>query len=264
VRSYLDDPETAEKRIDELRRLARDADEGLLGFELDAPEMDVASGYGAWAATYDVLPNPLIRVEEPVVRAMIDELPVGRALDAACGTGRHAAYLRSRGWEVLGIDQSPEMLEKAADRVRGMDFRIGDLARLPVESASVDLAVCALALQHVPDLGPPIAELARVVRPGGHVVLSEFHPMMTALGGKALFARGDGSYALVRSYIHSVGGYLSAARATGLEIERCVEPVWAEVDAQIMAGPLFPLAPDAFRGAFVGLPGAIIWRFRRP
>jgi ubiquinone/menaquinone biosynthesis C-methylase UbiE len=264
VRSFLADrPEEAAKRLDEIRRFASEAGEGMLGFELDAPEMDVASGYAAWAETYDQLPNPLIRVEEAAVCDSIAAVAPGRALDAACGTGRHAAHLAKRGFEVIGVDQSPEMLEKARARVPGIELRRGDLTNLPLDDESVDLVVCALALTHLPDLRCPISECARVVRRGGTVIVSDFHPLMMSLGGAALFVRADGCYGLVRSYRHDVGAYVSAARAAGLAIERCIEPAWTDAEAEILAGPLFALAPAAFRAAYVGLPGAIVWTLRR-
>jgi SAM-dependent methyltransferase len=249
------------RRTTELTDLLARGD--LLATELDLPELDAATGYAGWAPTYDDLPNPLILVEEPAVRALVDEAPPGRALDAACGTGRHAAYLRRCGHEVVAVDASPAMLDKARARLPEADCRLGDLTSLPLASASVDLAVCALALSHLPDLIPPLAELARVVRPGGRVIVSDFHPLNVYLGGAALFPRSDAGFAVVRSYEHDCGDYVSAARAAHLEIEHCLEPKWTPAHAELMAGPLFALAPDAFRTAFVGLPGAIIWSLRR-
>ena len=76
-------------------------------------------------------------------------------------------------------------------------FRDGDLSALPLEPASVDLVVCALALEHVADLGRAIAELSRVLRPGGHMVLSGLHPAAAALGGAAYFQDAAGGAGVV-------------------------------------------------------------------
>ena len=84
-----------------------------------------------------------------------------------CGSGRHAAYLASLGHRVIGIDATPDMLDLARAKAPTARFETADLAALPLPDGSVDLAVCALALTHCADLGPPISELARVVRPGG-------------------------------------------------------------------------------------------------
>jgi len=68
----------------------------------------VVSGYQLWADTYDDFHNLLVAVEGPIVRQLIDSVPPGRALDAACGTGRYARYLSERGREVSAVDLSPE------------------------------------------------------------------------------------------------------------------------------------------------------------
>ncbi|WP_241582192.1 class I SAM-dependent methyltransferase, partial [Rosenbergiella nectarea] len=74
------------------------------------------------------------------------------------------------------------MLARARAEVPGAGFRLGELTRLPVEDGAVDLVVCALALAHVPDLEPVLAEFARVLRPGGHLVISDMHPEVVARG----------------------------------------------------------------------------------
>jgi SAM-dependent methyltransferase len=194
---------------------------------------------------------------------MIDASPPGVALDAACGTGRHTTYLHGRGHEVIGIDASPEMLEHARARVPGADLRIGDLGALPLDGASIDLAVCALALTHIPDLAPAIAELSRVLRPGGRLILSDLHPAMTLLGGTGLFIEAGGSLGNVRSFHHPHGRYLAAFRQAGLEVVDCVEPALEEEDLAPLSGGLSAIAEEAFRSAWVGLPNALVWELAR-
>jgi ubiquinone/menaquinone biosynthesis C-methylase UbiE len=260
VRHWLRrDPAATAARVAELKELVGRLDEGLLGVELDAPDLRVREGYDRWATTYDDLPNPLIRLEEPAVRALIDAAPPGRALDAACGTGRHAQYLVERGHRVIGVDATPAMLERARKKLPQVDLRVGPLEELPVESASVDLAVCALALTHVPDLARPVAEIARVVRPGGRIIVSDFHPAMSLLGGGALFQTADGGYGLVETYFHQHDEYVSAFTASDLEVRGCAEPRWGAEEVPLLAGPLMPLAPEAFRDALIGIPAALIW-----
>src|SRR5690348_13050963 len=67
------------------------------------------------------------------------------------------------------------MLERARRRLPDVEFREGTLDRLPLAGGTVDLVVCALALCHLPDLPPAFAEFARVLRPGGHLVVSDAH-----------------------------------------------------------------------------------------
>ena len=114
------------------------------------------------------------------------------------------------------------MLEKARAALPQATFRDGDLSALPVEPASVDLVVCALALEHVADLGGAIAELSRVLRPGGHMVLSGLHPAAAALGGAAYFQDAAGGAGVVQGYGHLHGDYLNAFHQSQLVIRQCL------------------------------------------
>ncbi len=256
------DDETAEARVDEVRRLVSSEEEGTFGLGTDIPELDSRAGYARWAATYDRPGNPLISVEQPEVWSLVDALPPGRALDAACGTGRHAAHLAERGHDVTGVDGSPEMLDLARERVPRARFLEGDLRELPVEDGEMDLVVCALALGHLEHVAPPIAELTRAVRSGGDVVLSDLHPAMSVAGGQALFEAADGSLAFVREHPHLHSEYLDAFAGSGLDVVRCVEPRFGPEEAG-MQGMAAQFVPEATRAAFTGLPGALIWQLRR-
>ncbi|MDQ6854899.1 MAG: methyltransferase domain-containing protein [Actinomycetota bacterium] len=256
------DDETAATRIDEVRRIVGSEGEGTFGLGADVPEMDPRAGYARWAATYDRPGNPLVTVEQPLVWGLLDALPPGRALDAACGTGRHTAHLLEGGHEVTGVDGSPEMLELARARAPEARFLEGDLRELPVDDGEFDLAVCALALGHFDDLRAPVAELARAVRPGGSIALSDLHPAMSVAGGQALFEAADGNLAFVREHVHLHGEYLDAFADAGLEIVQCIEPRFGAEEAG-MQGMAAQFIADATLAAFVGLPGALIWLLRR-
>src|SRR5262249_56050905 len=94
----------------ELAKLLANLDEPPFSIELEAPAEDVRSGYARWAGSYDVPKNPLIHAEQPVVHSLVDSLPPGRALDAACGTGRHLRHLREPGHHALPLPPTPQML----------------------------------------------------------------------------------------------------------------------------------------------------------
>ena len=140
-------------------------------------------------------------------------------------------------------------------------FLDGDLYALPLDDGEVDLAVCALALAHLDDLRPPVAELARVVRPGGHVVVSDLHPGLPL--GQALFVAADGSLAFVRQHPHLHSEYLEAFASAGLDLVRCIEPRLGSAEAEEQ-GLAARFIPEATQAAFVGLPGALIWVLARP
>src|SRR5437764_1579574 len=112
---------------------------------------DVRSGYRDWAPTYDDPANGLFSLDTPIVGEILDTLGEGKhraALDAACGTGRLSSLLVERGYDVLGIDRSPEMLDIARTRFPDATWRDGDLHALPVEDSSADVVLTGLALAH--------------------------------------------------------------------------------------------------------------------
>lgn len=229
--------------------------------EIAIDEFDVEAGYRLWAETYDAPSNPLIELEEPVVRSMIGRLPPGVAVDAACGTGRHSAYLQEQGHKVIAIDSSDAMLSKARQRVPEADIRAGNVLDLPVADASADLALCALALTHFEDLDRPIRELARIVRRGGHVIVSDVHPLCVAMGAHAFFSSADNSRGMVRNYVHWPSHYLKAFRDANLAVVDCVEP-------EVVQATIDKINPSSrtrhwTEQALLGLPFALVWELAR-
>lgn len=271
------DRDAVEARITEIRTLLDD--ESLTQLGTDVARVDTVAGYRAWSPIYDDPGNPAFDMDEPVIADIVDALPVGDVLDAACGTGRIARLLADRGHRVFGVDSSPDMLARAQERVPQGRFELGELTALPAADASTDLVTCALALTHVGDLAPVLTEFARVLRPGGHVVLSDMHPETVLRGFVPSPGTSDGRPARVISYRHSLGDYVRAGIGAGLRPLRCEEPVFepssvdapprdADAVARALTDPsLWPwlpsmLVPEAARVAADGVPAGLIWQFR--
>ncbi|TDP96694.1 class I SAM-dependent methyltransferase [Labedaea rhizosphaerae] len=264
-----------EARIAEIRRVL--ADDAMANAAVEVDRVDTVTGYRLWSATYDQ-PNSAFDIDEPVVKEIVDSLPVGVALDAACGTGRYAEFLAGRGHRVIGVDGSPDMLARARTRVPQGEFLLGDLHRLPVADAEVDLVVCALALTHVPALAPVMAEFARVLRPGGHLVIADMHPERVGLGSIPAVRGADGRPGRLSAHRHLIGDYLRAALPVGLQVRRCEEPGVPASDRPEPAdrtgafgapGPweLWPwcladMVPEAARAASAGVPALVVWHFQ--
>jgi SAM-dependent methyltransferase len=261
MRHLFEDDALASKRIEEIRHILSSGD-GVYQLGVDVPIVDSRSGYQRWSQTYDNPGNPLIEVEQPVVWSILDAIEPGAALDAACGSGRHARRLVDLDHQVVGVDSSPEMLEKARTSLPQAVFYESELSSLPLESASFDVVVCALALEHVQNLRSTIGELSRVLRPGGRMVLSDLHPTAVALGGVAFFQDAHGGAGVVRGFGHLHSDYLSAFRGAGLVVRDCFEPRFGPYEAA-MQGPASQFIPDATEAAYVGVPGALIWDLLR-
>lgn len=215
------------------------------------------------------------------MREILDRLPRGVALDAGCGTGRHTAYLASLGHEVIGVDTSPEMLSVAREKVPGDEFHEAELHDLPLAADSVDLVVCALALSHVPDLEPVLAEFVRVLRPNGHLVISDSRGLIGDIGLPLVRTGSDGSVGFMPIWSRLASDYLTAALPLGLQVRRCEEPrrpspliaddgtdphTRAQAPERVPGKPpniwaLHPFCPAAANAAWRGNPAAIIWHF---
>ena len=193
-----------EARLTEIRRLLDDEqlrDRGVL-----VEQVSTATVYQQVSAGYDAdAGGGLFATDEPVVAEYLASREPGVALDAACGTGRFAEFLARHGHRVIGVDSSPDMLAHARQRVPEAEFHVAELDRLPLPDDSVDVIVCALALNHVRRLDPVLAEFARVLRPGGDLIISDIHHELLTRGS-AMTARGPaGEPRIAPSYRHKLG-----------------------------------------------------------
>jgi SAM-dependent methyltransferase len=259
-------------RLAEIRRLLDD--EKLRGRGVLAERVSTVTAYGQRAASYDAeAGGGLFAMDEPVVAEYLDGREPGVALDAACGTGRFAGFLAKCGHQVVGVDSSPDMLAHARRRVPDGEFHVGELDRLPLPDDSVDIIVCALALVHVPRLQPVLAEFARVLRPGGDLVISDVHHELVTRGS-VITARGPaGEPCIVATYRHQLGDYLRAALSVGLQVRRCVEPHGTRPNGPLpkpateigdwrgWPWSLLDYLPSAARAAW-SRPALVIWHFQ--
>jgi len=266
-------PEFGAARIAEIRRLL-DAPE-LAGDGVAAEPIDTVAGYRTWSKTYDQPGNGLFPFEEPFVHEIVDALPIGLALDAACGTGRHTSYLAGRGHQVIGVDSSADMLALARAKVPAASFYEAPLDRIPLPDDHVDLAICALALAHLPDLKPAFAEFARVLRPGGHLIVTDIHHETILLGSVPHVRTAAGEPRLIPSYRYRAADYRGAALPVGFAVRRCDEPARAmDRSAEPMTDQirteewdlwpwtLMPIVPAATAAAASETPAAMLWHFQ--
>jgi ubiquinone/menaquinone biosynthesis C-methylase UbiE len=245
---YLD-VDAARTSLSDLEREARDRTLERVDI------LETSPGYTAWSPSYDERMNPLVLAEQPAMSALLDGIPSGRALDAACGTGRLTRMLVDHRHEVTGIDVSEAMLERARKNVPEATLRAGSLLDLPFPDASFDVVCCALALTHVLLLEPAIAELTRVLSAGGVLLLSDVHPVAVATGSHAFFRYPDDSRGVVRNELHWHGEYLDAFASAGLRVRRCLEPRFSQkvLEAFTSKGRTPALVH------LLGLPYVLVW-----
>lgn len=121
--------------------------------------------------------------ERPAMLALAGDVTGRRILDAGCGSGPLAAALRERGATVSGFDRSAAMLRLARRRLgEDADLVVADLAEpLPYADGAFDDVVASLVLHYLEDWTAPLAELRRVLVPGGRLIVSVNHPMLHKL-----------------------------------------------------------------------------------
>lgn len=274
IREGSADQVFVEARISEIRSLLDTAGLVQAGAVTAVPgAISSADVYREWAPDYDAPGNGMIDLEQPIVRGILDGLPVGTALDAACGTGRHAAYLAELGHQVIGIDESPEMLEQARKRLPEADLQRAGLGRIPLADNTMDTIVCGLALTHVAELEPVMAEFARVLRPGGHLVVSDAHQLLSYL--RPTMARRPGPDArpsILAEYHRPLSAYLAAALPLGFQVRDCQEPTGRGRTPAPRTAPeslptgmswgLLDWCPEAAAVAHGDLPVLVIWHFQ--
>ena len=171
----------------------------------------------------------------------------GRILDVGTGEGQVARLLAAQGSLVVGIDPTHNQIVEAVARGGGPRYLRGGAAELPFASASFDAAVACLVFEHIDEMDSAIAELARVVRPGGRFVFMLNHPLLQTPGSGWIddHVRDPpeqywriGPYLTETTSVEEVqkdvfipfvhrplGRYVNALIEAGFNLERMIEPV---------------------------------------
>ena len=140
------------------------------------PSNEVKGMFDRIAPVYDVM-NRVMTVgldrswRRRAVEAVVQ--PGDRVLDACCGTGDLALAAEQEGGHVTGLDFSPAMLARARRKSSTIEWVEGDMLALPFDACSFDAATVGFGVRNVADLEAGVAELRRILRPGGRVAILE-------------------------------------------------------------------------------------------
>lgn len=169
------------------------------------------------AAQWDAI-RSLYVAEAEVEDAIVDTLssrPLGHLLDIGTGTGRMAALLGARAERVTALDRSPDMLRFARSKLADADVPVallqGDFRGLPLADGEVDTAILHQSLHYAHDAAAVVGEAARVLRPGGRLLIVDFAPHDREE------LRGEHAHARLGFADDQIAGWCAAA---GLELAR--------------------------------------------
>lgn len=179
------------------------------------------AAYELWAETYPAAAhNPLMAAEQAIVERILAHVRARRALDVGTGSGRYLPILRGTARTVVGLDLSMPMLQRGVEPNRVC----GDARTLPFRRSAFDLVNASLVVGDIEHLHAWVVEMARVLRPGGHLVYSDFHPSWTERGWQRTFRSGDGVLRTIRFEPHSMDDHLTALEGAALRVEAIREP----------------------------------------
>ena len=203
----------------------------------------VAAAYDRWSASYDVDRNATRDLDAEILRRTPLDLDGRDVIELGCGTGKNTVWLAERARTVLALDFSDGMLARARERLAerpgaaSVRFVRHDVREpWPATLASVDVVVGNLVLEHVEALASVYSEAARVLRPGGQLLLCELHPERQRRGGQAHFTdAASGDTVHVPAHRHTVSEYVNGGIAAGLTLRHLGE--WLEEGAPDDAPP---------------------------
>lgn len=169
LNAVLESAEPRRRPFLDYRRFVRDHYDGLPG------ALTAVTGF---LTGHEALAGRLIRPGAFDVRGR------KRILDAACGNGRYSRFLLRHAdpdARLTTFDLSPKMLERARARLKTgrVTHAVADLTRLPYADGAFDAVVCGWVLEHLPDPRPGLRELARVLSPGGQLLLLSTEDTLT-------------------------------------------------------------------------------------
>lgn len=200
---------------------------------------------------------------EQIIPLAVEELRgFPDVIDIGCGEGQISRALAAAGCNVMGVDPTQLHIDVARGRGGGPRYEVGWADALPVPDASFDAAVACLVFEHIDDLDGALAEVARVLRPGGRFAFFLNHPLLQTPGSGWIddhiidppeqYWR-IGPYLVetetweeveagvrVRFVHRPIGRYLNALLAAGFRIERVLEPPPPE--GFLARAPEYPLA----------------------
>jgi cytosine/adenosine deaminase-related metal-dependent hydrolase/ubiquinone/menaquinone biosynthesis C-methylase UbiE len=179
-----------------------------------------------WAKVYDTQSNPLLLLEERIAPSLLPAIAGKYILDIGCGTGRWLQRLEALAPSSLtGTDCSPAMLDCAREKVApSTRLHLGDSSSVPGSDASHDLILASFVLSYIEDLPAFAKECARVLRPGGHILISDMHPVTAAERSWTRSFHIEGAKISIAAHTRPLAEIIATFNQNGFDLHTLAEP----------------------------------------
>lgn len=196
--------------------------------------LNAEQAYARWASFYDQAPNPLTALEERLLAPILRTFSNRDVVDLGCGTGRWLQRLEAIAPRSLtGVDSSPAMLAQAGKKCLPSTSLIeANCTSTPLAARSADCVLASFLLSYVQDIDRFAAEAARILRPGGTLIVSDLHPNTPSYGWRRTF-RAAGDLFEIATFPYTLPGLIAAMNAAGLAAELIHEPSFGDDDAAV-------------------------------
>lgn len=194
----------------------------------EIPVLSPLEGYNLWGKTYSGESNPIKDLSNQLVEQMLPGLNEKAVLDAGCGTGYFCEIAHKKGASgITGVDFSETMIAQAKKNHPFARFICSDITDRIFDHDLFDVVICALVLGHIEDISPVLKNLADYLKPGGEIIITDFHPVLTMRNSKRTFTNPDTGKTLeIKHYLHPLNETETILKKYGLLMHELEEPLY--------------------------------------
>ena len=182
--------------------------------------MSIEKAYDSWSQQYDANSNKTRDLDKEATIETLSKYKFANVLELGCGTGKNTEWLIAEAENVIGLDFSQGMLDKAAQKINSekVTFKRADLNKTwDIEDKFADLITCSLILEHIENLDFIFNQAYLKLKPEGKYFISELHPFKQYSGSKARYETAEGTEEL-EVFVHHITEFTNCAAKNGFKL----------------------------------------------